>query len=71
MLKLQGLTTELAGPFGTMPQEPSHPGKDAKPGRIIKLNCGEVHTHASYKATKTLGNFNNHGVKMILLSDEL
>ena len=35
MLTLQALTilketTEPAGPFGTMPQEPWHPGKDAK-----------------------------------------
>ena len=63
--------TKPAGPFGTMPQEPWHPGKDAKPDRVIQLNCGEVRTHASYKATRTWENFNNRGTKMILLSDEL
>ena len=61
-------TTEPAGPFGTMPQEPWHPGKDAKPDRVIQLNCGEVRTHASYKATRTWENFNNWGTKMILHS---
>ena len=54
-----------------MPQEPWHPGKDAKPDRIIQLNCGEVCTHASYKTTRTWENFNNQGTKKILLSDEL
>ena len=42
-------TTELKGPFGTMPQEPWHPGKVAKLDHIIQLNCGEVRTHGSYK----------------------
>ena len=64
-------TTEPAGPFGTMPQEPWHPGKGAKPDRIIQLNCGEVCTHASYKTTRTWENFNNWGTKMILLSGKL
>ena len=50
---------ELAGPFGTMPQELRHPVKDAKPDCVIQLNCGEVRTHASYKATRTWENFNN------------
>ena len=54
-----------------MPQEPWHPGKDAKPDCIIQRNFGEVRTHASYKATKTWENFNNPGTKMILLSDEI
>ena len=54
-----------------MPQEPWHPGKDAKPDRVIQLNYGEVRTYASYKATRTWENFNNQGTKMILLSDEL
>ena len=36
-----------------MPQEPWHPGKDAKSDRIIQLNCREVHTYASYKTTRT------------------
>ena len=49
------LTTEPAGPFGTMPQEPWHSGKAAKPDRVIQPNCGEVHTDASYKITRTLG----------------
>ena len=53
MLTLQILTilnetTETADPFGTMPQEPWHAGKGAEPDRVIQLNCGEVHTHASY-----------------------
>ena len=28
-------------------------GKDDKPDRVIQLNCGEVRTNASYKATRT------------------
>ena len=75
-LALQSLTyiegtTKLAGLFGTMPQEPWHPAKGAKPDRIIWLNCEEAHTHASYKTTRTWENFNNQGTKMIFLSDEL
>ena len=64
-------TTETAGPFGIMPLEPWDPGEDAKPDRVIQLDCGEVRTHASYKATRTWENFNNRGTKMILLSGEL
>ena len=59
------------GPFGTMPQEPWHLGKGAKRDRVIQLYCGEVHTHATFKRTRTWENFNNLGKKMILLSDEL
>ena len=64
-------TTEPAGPFETMPQKPWHPGKGAKPDRVIQLKCREVCTHASYKTTRTWENFNNQGTKMILLSEEL
>ena len=64
-------TTKPAGPFRTMPQEPWHLGKDAKPNCVIQLNCGEVRTHASYKTTRTWENFNNWGTKMILLSGKL
>ena len=35
------------------------------------INCGEVHTYASYKTTRTWENFNNLGTKMILVSDEI
>ena len=63
--------TELVGPFRSMPQEPWHPGKGAKPDCIIQLNCREVRTHASCKTTRTWENFNHRGTKMILLSDEL
>ena len=63
--------TEPARPFGTMPQEPWHPGKDAKADRIFQLKYREVHTHASCKATRTWENFNHQGKKMILLTDEL
>ena len=63
--------TELAGPLGTMPQEPWHPGRDAKLDRVIQLNCGEVHTPANCKATRTWENFNNWRTKVILLLDEL
>ena len=42
-------TTKSLGVFGTMPQEPWHLGKGAKPDRVIQLNCREVFTHASYK----------------------
>ena len=59
------------GPFGTMPQEPWHPEKGVKQDRFIKLKCGKVRTHGSYKTTRTRENFNNRGLKMILLSDEL
>ena len=62
---------EPAGPFGTLQKEPWHPGKGAKPDRIIQLNYGEVHTYASYKTIRTWENFNKQGPKMILLSDEL
>ena len=55
----------------TMPLEPWHPGKGAKSDHLIQLNCGEVHTHASYKTTRTLENFNKWRSKMILLSDKL
>ena len=54
-----------------MQQEPWHLGKDAKLDRVTQLNCREMRTHASYKATRTWENFNNQGTKMILLSDEL
>ena len=64
-------TIKPADPFETIPQEPWHPGKGAKLDRVVQLNCGEVHTHASYKTTRTWENFNNRGTKMILLSDEL
>ena len=64
-------TTKPACPFRTMPQEPWHPGKDAKPDRVIQVNSGKVLTHASYKATRIWENFNNRGTKMILLSDEV
>ena len=62
---------QTSGPFETMPQQPWHPGKGAKLDRVIQLNYGEVHTHASYKTTRTWENFNNQGTKMILLSDKL
>ena len=52
-------TAELAGPFGTMPQEPWYPEKGAKLDCVIQPNCGEVCTHASYKTTRTWENFNN------------
>ena len=63
--------TEPVGTFGTMPQEPWHPGKGAKSDLVIQLNCREVHNHASYQTTRTWENFNHQGTKMILLSDEL
>ena len=56
-------TIKATGPFGTMPQEPWHPGKGAKPDSIIQLNCVELRTHASCKTSR--------GTKMILLSDKL
>ena len=66
MLTLQSLTyieenDETGGSIGTMPQEPWHLGKGAKPDRVIQLNCGEVRTHASYKTTRTWENFDNRG----------
>ena len=64
-------TTEPAGSFKIVPQEPRHPGKDAKPDCVIQLDCGEVRTHASYKAPRTWENVNNRGTKMIYLSNEL
>ena len=64
-------TTEPVSPFRTMPQVSWHPGKGAKPDRVIQLNCGEVHIHASYKTNRTWENLNNQGTKMILLLDEI
>ena len=64
-------TTELAGPFRTMPQELWHPRKGAKPDRVIQLNCGEVRLYTSYKTAKTWRNFNNRETKMIVLSGKL
>ena len=64
-------TTKLAGPFGTMPQEPWHSGKGGKPDHLIQHNCGEVRTHESYKTITIWENFNKRGTKMILLSDKL
>ena len=52
-------TTKLVGPFETMPQEPWYPRKGAKPDHVIKLNCRDVHTYASYKTTTAWENFNN------------
>ena len=52
-------TNKPVGPFGTMPEEPWHPGKGAEPDRVIQRNCGEVRTPASYKITRTWDNFNN------------
>ena len=67
--------TELAGPFGTMPHATraltSWAGKGAKPDHVIQLNCGEVHTHAKYKTTRTWENFNNQGTKVTHFSNEL
>ena len=59
------------GSFRTIPEVPWHPENGAKLDHVIQLNCGEVCTHASYKATRTLENFNNQGTKIILLADEL
>ena len=64
-------TTKQTSSFGTMPQEPWHPGKGAKLDCIIQLNCKKVHTHSSYKITRTWENFNNQETKMILLSGKL
>ena len=44
---------------------------NAKPDRVIHLNCGEVRTHASCKTTRTMGTFNQRGANMFLLSDKL
>ena len=54
-----------------MSKEPWHSGNGGKPDRVIQLNYGEVRIHASYKTTRTWESFNNQGMKMILLSDEL
>ena len=64
-------TTELVTPFGTMSQEPWHPGNGAKLDCIIQLNYREVYTHASCITSRTWENLNNWGAKMILLSDIL
>ena len=52
--------TKLAGPFGTMPQEPWHSGKDAKTDRVIQSTVGKCKPkqvikqpeHGSKKAQK-------------------
>ena len=54
-----------------MPQEPQHPEKGAKLDHVIQLSCGKVHSHASYKTTRTWENFKNSETKIILLSDKL
>ena len=54
-----------------MPQEPQHPEKVAKLDHVIQLSCGKVHSHASYKTTRTWENFKNWETKIILLSDKL
>ena len=54
-----------------MPHKPWHLGKGAKWDHIFQLNCGEVHSRASYKTARTWENFNSWGAKMILLSDKL
>ena len=66
-------TTEPAGPFKIMPQEPWHPRKGAKPDPVILLNDEEVHTYTytCYKTTRTWVNVNNQGTIKSLLSDEL
>ena len=63
--------SELASPFGTMPQEPRLPGKCAKLDHVIQLNCRELCTHRSYKITRAWENFNNRGTKVIFLWEEL
>ena len=60
--------TDPTDPLGTMPQEPWHPGKAAKPDRtdrVIQLNYGEVRTHASYKTTRTWENLNMGELKQV------
>ena len=52
---------EPTGPFGTIPQESCILG--AKVDHAIKLKRREVHTHASYKTTRTWENSNNQGTK--------
>ena len=66
MLTLQELMyieemIEPTGPFGTIPQESCILG--AKVDHAIKLKRREVHTHASYKTTRTWENSNNQGTK--------
>ena len=66
--------TNPTDPLGTMPQEPWHPGKAAKPDRtdrVIQLNYGEVRTHASYKTTRTWENLNKWERIMIVLLQKL
>ena len=75
MLTLQALAyiegnDRTGGPIWKYVTETLTSCKDAKPDRVIQLNCGKVHTHASYKTTRTWENFNNRGKKMILLSDK-
>ena len=62
---------QTSRPIWSYATGPWHPGKDAKPDRVIQLSCREVRTDASYKATRTWEDFNNRGIKMILPSDEL
>ena len=64
-------TTELAGPFGTMPQEPWHPGIGAQLDHVIQLTVGKCAPMQVLKTTRTWENFSNQGTKMTLLSDKL
>ena len=45
-------TTEPAGLFGTMSQEPCHFGKGAKQDHVTQLNCRETCTHESYRTSR-------------------
>ena len=41
--------TVPVGPFGTMPQEPWHPGKAAKSDQVMQLNCVKVITQPEHE----------------------
>ena len=65
-------TTEPADPFGTLPQEPRHLGKDAKPDRVIQSTvgkCAPVQVIKQPEHGRTSATRNR--TEMILLSHEL
>ena len=63
-------TTERAGPFGSMPQEPWHSGKGAK-ADLIALSNSTVGKCTPMQVIKQPENLGNCTTKVILLSDKL
>ena len=61
----------LAGPFGTMPQEPWHPGKGAKPDHVIQLIAGNCAPMQVIKQPEHGRTSTTDKQKLIIFSDKL